>query len=114
MPHRNINMHAVLEMMMAPFYANKIEWCLGTICKAAGIEDMLLLPRCHNKCFRWMLGSCEEKYGDARRCTNKPENSHPKAKHVPDDYAVQLVQLLQSGVTKILSDTPTAGKRQRT
>ena len=114
MPNRNTNMHAVLEIMMAPFYANKIEWRLGTICKAAGIEDMRLLPRCHNNCFRWMLGSCEGKEGDARRCKNKPENSHPKAEHVPDDYAVQLAQLLQPGVTKVLNEITTARKRQRT
>ena len=113
MRHRNKDMHTALKTMMAPFYKNKIEWRLGTICKAAGIADMRLLPRCHNNCFRWMLGSCESKEGDARRCKNRPENTHCKAEHIPDDYAVQLVQLLQPGVTKILSETPTAGKRQR-
>ena len=113
MKHRNRDMHAVLQTMMEPFYANKIEWRLGTICKAAGIEDMRLLPRCHNNCFRWMLGSCEHREGGEKRCKKKPENSHPKAEHIPDDYACQLAQLLQPGVTKVLSDCTNAGKRQR-
>ena len=60
-----------------------------------------------------MLGACEHKEGDEKRCKKKPENSHPKSEQIPDDYAVQLAQLLQPGVTKLLSESKTAGKRQR-
>ena len=63
MLHCNTNMHAVLQSTMARFYHNKIEWRLVTLCKAAGLEDMRLLPRTNNFCFQWLLGSCEPKPG---------------------------------------------------
>lgn len=55
----------------------------------------------------------KEKHVDATRCNQGPENIHPKGAKVTDDYAVQLTQLLQPGVTKILSETPSAGKQRR-
>ena len=113
MRHRNKEMHAVIKTMMAPFYDNKIEWHLGTLCRAAGIPDMRVLPRCNNNCFRWMLGSCEGKEGEPGRCKQRPENLHPKAGDIPDDYAVQLVELLQPGVDKLLSNNQGSAKRQR-
>lgn len=112
MRHRNRDMLAVLKTMMESFYANKIEWRFCTIFKAVGIEDMRLLPRCHNSYFRWLLVLCGHNEGDEKRCKNRPENSHPNAEYIPADYAVQLVQLLQLGVTKVLSESTTAGKRQ--
>ena len=90
--------------MMVPFYERKIEWRLGGICKAAGIGDVRNLPRCHNNCFRWMLGACEAKEGYPTRCKARPENIHPSAKETPDDYAVQLVQMLQPGVDRVMSE----------
>ena len=111
--HRNMDMHATLASVMAPLYEKNIDWRLGSLCRAAGVEDMRLLPRLHNYCFRWMLGMCEHKPGDPARCKYRPEHLHPRSNKVPDDYAVKLGQLLQPGVTKILSETPTAGKRQR-
>ena len=108
-----MDMHATLASVMAPLYEKNIDWRLGSLCRAAGVEDMRLLPRCRNYCFRWMLGMCEGKPNDITRCKYRPEHLHPKGSTVPDDYAVQLAQLLQPGVAKIISDTLTAGKRQR-
>lgn len=51
-----------------------------------------------------MLGACEAKEGSAGRCNHRPENKHPSATKILDDYAVQLAGMLQAGVDKVLSD----------
>ena len=111
MPYRNKNIHAALEIMMDPFYANKIQWWLGTICKATGIAGMRLLSQCQSNCFRWMLGLCESKSGDSARCMWQPENRHPTAAENPDNYATRLAEILQPGVDKVLVEV--SSKRQR-
>ena len=81
------------------------------MCKAAGVADMRLLSRYQNNCFRLMLGLCESKSGDVARCLQRSENRHPTAAETPDDYAIHLADIFQSGVDKVLAEA--SSKRQR-
>jgi len=94
MLHHNTNMPVSLEAMIALFYKRKIEWRLGTLCKAVSVVDMRLLPWCHNNCFRRMLGACEAKTAIAGRCMHLPDNTHPTVAETPDNYVLQLVEIL--------------------
>ena len=72
---------------------------------------MCSLPQCTNNCFRWMLGLCEPKENDATKYKVRPGNAHPKAAHNPDDYAIQMIRLLQPGTDKLVAENH--NKRQR-
>ena len=99
---RNPDMHAVQKSMMDPVLAYTTPWCLNGLCKASGFSDMRKLPRCSNNCYRWVLGACEIKPGNPARCVVIPENAHPTAVQVPNDYVIQLKQALQLGVDNVL------------
>lgn len=92
---------------MAPFYKNKIEWRIGTTCEATGVKDTMNLPCCLNNFLRWMLGACNAKEGNTNRCKHRPENMHPTAAYTPNDCALQLVEVLQPSVDKLLDELST-------
>lgn len=99
---RNGDQHPVLATLMKPILDNIIPWRLNQLCKEAGIGDMRALPHCNNNCYRWMLGMCEGKADNPRRCAVRPENLHPRASNIPDCLAIQMSQMLQSGVDKFM------------
>ena len=97
-----MDMHAMLGTMMKPVLDQNIPFRVNSLCKLAGMRDMRQLPQCNNNCFRWMLGLCEGRDSNKSRCKVRPENNHPSARETPDDYAAQMVRLLQPGVDKLL------------
>ena len=90
---------------------NNIPIFLNTLCRDAGLKNLMALPRTNNNCFRWMLGRCEGKEDNPCRCKVRPENNHPTSSQIPDDYATQLVQMLQAGVDVAIGNH--SGKKRK-
>ena len=97
--------------MMKPMMDQDIPFHSNTLYQNAGLRNLRALPRSNNNYFRWVLGRCKGREDDPGRYGINPVNLHPSAAQVPDDYATQMVQLLQAGVDVAVKNH--TGKHQK-